>query len=92
MLMALTAAATPVGQGGAQDQVFPGERSIEVQGAQATFGGKLQEPVITPFSDAIAVEGADATFGTPLQDPYISVGAGCHPPRCFHSINQFHCI
>ena len=42
VVLALTAAATPMGQG-ALDQASPGER-IEVQGEAATFVGTLQEP------------------------------------------------
>ena len=42
MLLALAAAAMPLGQGDAQDQAaFPRERNIEVQGADATLGGNL---------------------------------------------------
>ena len=69
MVLALAAAAMPLGQGDAQGQVFPGNRSIEVQGAAATFGGTLQEPGITTASDSISVEGAAATFSAPLQEP-----------------------
>ena len=61
---------TPVrlGQGYAQDQAGPGERS-EVQGAAATFGGTLREPGITTSGKGITVEGAAATFSAPLQEP-----------------------
>ena len=68
LLMVLAAKAPPLGQGDAQDQAFPGERSIEAQGNGATFGGDLQEPAVTSTTDSITVEGADATFGTPLQE------------------------
>ena len=69
MVLALAAAAMPLGQGDAQDQAAgPGER-FEVQGAAATFGGTLQEPGITTASDSISVEGAAATFSAPLQEP-----------------------
>ena len=66
MVLALAAAAMPLGQGDAQGQVFPGNRSIEVQGEAVTFGGTLQEPEITSSTGSITVEGADATFGAPL--------------------------
>ena len=69
MGLALAAAAMLLGQGDAQDQAFPGERVIEVQGGAATFGGNLQVPAITSAGDSITVEGAGATFGTPLQEP-----------------------
>ena len=69
MVLALTAAAIPLGQGDTQDQAFPGERSIEVQGAAATFGGTLQEPGVTSSGSGIIVEGAGATFGGNLQEP-----------------------
>ena len=69
LVLALAAAAMPLGQGDAQDQAGPGKRSIEVQGAQVAFGGTLQEPAITTAADAIIVEGADATFSAPLQEP-----------------------
>ena len=42
---------------------------IEVQGAQATFGGTLQEPGVTSSGSGIIVEGAGATFGGNLQEP-----------------------
>ena len=66
MVLALAAAAMPLGQGDAQDQAFSRERAIEGQGAQVAFGGTLQEPEITSSTGSITVEGADATFGAPL--------------------------
>ena len=68
MVLALAAAAMPLGQGDAQDQAVPGER-IEVQGAHATLDGTLQEPAVTYAADSITVEGAAATFSAPLQEP-----------------------
>ena len=44
LVLALTAAATPEGQGDTQDQAFPGERSIGAQGNASTFGGILFHP------------------------------------------------
>ena len=45
MVLALAAAAMPLGQGGSQDQAaFPGERVIEVRDNGATFGAPQQEP------------------------------------------------
>ena len=69
MVLALAAAAMPLGPGDAQGQVFPGNRSIEVQGEAVTFGGAMQEPAITSAPDSITVEGAAATFSAPLQEP-----------------------
>ena len=69
MVLALAAAAMPLGPGDAQDQAGPGERSIEVQREQVAFGGTLQEPAITTATDLITVEGAAATFSAPLQEP-----------------------
>ena len=75
MVLALAAAAAPLGQDGAQDQAFPGKRAIEVEGASSTFGGTLQEPPITTSADSIIVEGADATFSASLRDPEITSSA-----------------
>ena len=69
MVLALAAAAMPLGKNDADTQAFPGESSIEVHGEHVTSGGALQEPEITTVADAITVEGADATFGGPLQEP-----------------------
>ena len=69
MGLALAAAAMPLGPDDAEDQVFPGKRTIEGRGAAATFGGTLQEPAITTSADSITVEGAGATFSSPLQEP-----------------------
>jgi hypothetical protein len=70
MVLALAAAAMPLGEGNAQDQAaFPGERSIEVHGAGSTFGGTFHEPGITTSGKGIIVEGAGATFGGNLQEP-----------------------
>ena len=45
MVLALAAAAMPVGQGDDQDRTAsPGDRSIEIQGEAVTFGGPLQGP------------------------------------------------
>ena len=68
LVLALAAAATPVGQG-VVGEAFPGERIIDVQGAQVTFGGDLQEPAITSSEDGITVEGAAAAFRGNLQEP-----------------------
>ena len=68
-VLALAAAAMPLGQGIAQDQAGPGERNIEVQGAAATFGGALQEPAGTSSTGSITVGGAQATWGGALGKP-----------------------
>ena len=71
MVLALAAAAMPLGQGDAQGpSVFPGNRSIEVPGrGRSPLAGLIQEPAITSASDSISVEGAAATFSAPLQEP-----------------------
>ena len=69
LVLALTVTAIPLGHDDADAQAFPGERSIQVQGNAATFGGNLQEPAIASSGNGITVEGADATFGAPLQEP-----------------------
>ena len=77
MVLALAAATMPLGQGDAQDQAFPGERSIEVQGEDATSGGNLHEPAITTAADSITEELLD---GKRVMTPTVT-GRNVQQPR-----------
>ena len=70
MVLALAAAAMPLGPGDAQGPAWSrGTAPSRSRARPSPSAGLMQEPAITTAPDSITVEGAAATFSAPLQEP-----------------------